>query len=130
MEQESTLLHPNKSKRLAGFGFFRIKAPAIIENLKNDSIAFLFQPRLDPRSLSVARHIGQGFLKDAEDNSGRIRIECEQFLRQRHGAANPGSALELLSLRFKRSGKPRSSNVLGRSSEAILRSVAIVLSTN
>jgi hypothetical protein len=58
MKQESTLLHPHKSERFAGFGFFGIKTPAIVENLKKDSIVILFQPRFDPRGLSVARHIG------------------------------------------------------------------------
>lgn len=94
-------MHPYKSERSAGLGFFGIKTPAIIENLKKDSIVILFQPRFDSRGLSVARYIGQGLLKDAEDGSGRIRIECEQFLRQRHGATNPGSALKVLGLRFK-----------------------------
>src|SRR6266699_2657823 len=103
IEQESTLLHPHKPERFAGFSFFWVEAPAIVGNLKNEPIVFSFQACLDPRGMRVARYVGQRLLKDAEDGSRYIRVQRERFSRQCYAATNPSSAFELLSLSFKRS---------------------------
>src|SRR5713226_2145405 len=101
IEQESAFLHSNETERSARFGFGGIKTAAIVDNLKNNSIVLNFQECLDPRGVSVARHIGQRLLKDSEDGSRSIRVEMERFLGQCHTATNPRSALKFLSVRFK-----------------------------
>src|SRR5260221_3942589 len=73
-EQMGALPHSDQAEGMAGFCHLWVEADAVVEDFEGDSIIFASDARFDPGCVSVARHVGQRFLKDAKDGGWTVRI--------------------------------------------------------